>query len=216
MNGPQHVCAITLAAPSPGRSHCHHRDPRCARTLMFTVPRPMLVVIRATWFTFSHSIPARWTAPADWIGIDEIPDCLQACKHHRRPPLSHQALRGGIVFQSYSVDETAAHISRVTGRQFVAVEGYHAAPHRSLSLALFSRNPRKSVSLTHASAVSKTAAHQSETDNMDHIGHMPNAYLCALDQLGSGDRTASRLASLIDHYERATGRSLPRARADAA
>lgn len=40
---------------------------------------------------------------------------------------------------------------------------------------------------------------------MDHIGHMPNAYLCALDQLGNGDRTASRLASLIDHYERATG-----------
>ena len=41
---------------------------------------------------------------------------------------------------------------------------------------------------------------------MDHIGHMPNAYLCALDQLGSnGDRTASRLAGLIDHYERATG-----------
>lgn len=29
---------------------------------------------------------------------------------------------GGIVFQSYSIDETAAHISRVTGRQFVAVE----------------------------------------------------------------------------------------------
>ena len=40
---------------------------------------------------------------------------------------------------------------------------------------------------------------------MDHIGHMPNAYLCALDQLGNGDRTASRLAGLIDHYERATG-----------
>ena len=29
---------------------------------------------------------------------------------------------GGIVFQSYSIDETAAHISRVTGRQFVAVK----------------------------------------------------------------------------------------------
>lgn len=28
--------------------------------------------------------------------------------------------RGGIVFQSYSVDETAAHISRVTGRTFKA------------------------------------------------------------------------------------------------
>lgn len=40
---------------------------------------------------------------------------------------------------------------------------------------------------------------------MDHIGHMPNAYLCALDQLGNGNRTASRLAGLIDHYERATG-----------
>src|SRR5690606_19307691 len=59
--------------------------------------------------------------------------------------------------------------------------------------------------LTHAAAVSKTAAHQSETDNVDHIGHMPNAYLCALDQLGNGDRTASRLAGLIDHHERATG-----------
>lgn len=40
---------------------------------------------------------------------------------------------------------------------------------------------------------------------MDHIGHMPNAYLCALDQLGNGDRTASRLRGLVDHYERATG-----------
>lgn len=29
---------------------------------------------------------------------------------------------GGIVFQSYSIDETAARISRVTGRQFVAVK----------------------------------------------------------------------------------------------
>jgi hypothetical protein len=29
---------------------------------------------------------------------------------------------GGIVFQSYSVDETAKHISRVTGRQFTAVQ----------------------------------------------------------------------------------------------
>ncbi len=29
---------------------------------------------------------------------------------------------GGIVFQSYSIDETAAHISRVTGRQFVAMK----------------------------------------------------------------------------------------------
>jgi hypothetical protein len=29
---------------------------------------------------------------------------------------------GGIVFQSYSVDETAKHISRVTGRQFKAAE----------------------------------------------------------------------------------------------
>ena len=39
----------------------------------------------------------------------------------------------------------------------------------------------------------------------DHIGHMPNAYLCALDQLGNGERTAARLSGLIDHYERATG-----------
>lgn len=29
----------------------------------------------------------------------------------------------GIAFQSYSIDETAAHISRVTGRQFIAVKG---------------------------------------------------------------------------------------------
>lgn len=29
---------------------------------------------------------------------------------------------GGIVFQSYSVDETARHISEVTGRTFVAVK----------------------------------------------------------------------------------------------
>lgn len=29
---------------------------------------------------------------------------------------------GGIVFQSYSIDETAKHISRVTGRQFIAVK----------------------------------------------------------------------------------------------
>lgn len=39
----------------------------------------------------------------------------------------------------------------------------------------------------------------------DHIGHMPNAYACALDHLGNGDRTASRLRGLVDHYERATG-----------
>jgi hypothetical protein len=40
---------------------------------------------------------------------------------------------------------------------------------------------------------------------MDNIGHMPNAYLCALDQLGNGDRTAGRLNGLIDHFERSTG-----------
>ncbi len=40
---------------------------------------------------------------------------------------------------------------------------------------------------------------------MDHIGHMPNAYLCALDILGNGERTASRLSGLIDHFERVTG-----------
>ncbi len=40
---------------------------------------------------------------------------------------------------------------------------------------------------------------------MDHIGHMPNAYLCALDTLGNGERTASRLSGLIDHFERVTG-----------
>jgi len=40
---------------------------------------------------------------------------------------------------------------------------------------------------------------------MDHIGHMPLAYLAALDALGGGDRTASRLSGLVDHYERATG-----------
>lgn len=30
---------------------------------------------------------------------------------------------GGIVFQSYSIDETAAHISRLTGRNFKAIGG---------------------------------------------------------------------------------------------
>jgi hypothetical protein len=40
---------------------------------------------------------------------------------------------------------------------------------------------------------------------MDHIGHMPNAYLCALETLGNGDRTSARLMGLIDHFERATG-----------
>lgn len=39
----------------------------------------------------------------------------------------------------------------------------------------------------------------------DNIGHCPNAYLCALDMLSSGDRTLSRLRGLIDHYEKATG-----------
>ena len=29
---------------------------------------------------------------------------------------------GGIVFQSYSIDETAKHISRVTGRNFTAIK----------------------------------------------------------------------------------------------
>ena len=40
---------------------------------------------------------------------------------------------------------------------------------------------------------------------MDNIGQMPNAYLCALETLGNGDRCASRLSGLIDHFERATG-----------
>ena len=40
---------------------------------------------------------------------------------------------------------------------------------------------------------------------MDHIGHMPIAYSCALDTLGNGDRTSARLTGLIDHFERATG-----------
>ena len=40
---------------------------------------------------------------------------------------------------------------------------------------------------------------------MDHIGHMPQAYGLALDWLGNGERTASRLASLIAHFEVSTG-----------
>lgn len=40
---------------------------------------------------------------------------------------------------------------------------------------------------------------------MDHIGHIPNAYGCAIEILNNGERTASRLASLIAHYEIATG-----------
>lgn len=40
---------------------------------------------------------------------------------------------------------------------------------------------------------------------MDHIGHMPLAYQCALDTLDSGERTASRLRGLVDHFEKSTG-----------
>lgn len=39
----------------------------------------------------------------------------------------------------------------------------------------------------------------------DNIGHMPTAYQCAMDVLGNGERTQSRLAALIEHYEKATG-----------
>ena len=63
-------------------------------------------------------------AGPDWIGIHE--KYRLACKRAnsiggRRYHTKRYG--GGIVFQSYSIDETAAHISRVTGRQFVAVEG---------------------------------------------------------------------------------------------
>lgn len=40
---------------------------------------------------------------------------------------------------------------------------------------------------------------------MDHIGHMPLAYQCALDALDNGERTSSRLRGLMDHFERSTG-----------
>ena len=63
-------------------------------------------------------------AGADWIDIGT--KYALACK--RANTIGGRRYRtkrygGGIVFQSYSTDETAAHISRVTGRQFVAVEG---------------------------------------------------------------------------------------------
>ena len=62
-------------------------------------------------------------AGPDWIGIHE--KYRLACKRAnsiggRRYHTKRYG--GGIVFQSYSIDETAAHISRVTGRQFVAVK----------------------------------------------------------------------------------------------
>ena len=40
---------------------------------------------------------------------------------------------------------------------------------------------------------------------MDHIGHMPLAYQCAVETLDNGERTSSRLRGLVDHFERATG-----------
>ena len=40
---------------------------------------------------------------------------------------------------------------------------------------------------------------------MDNIAHLPNAYGCAVEMLNNGDRTASRLRGLIDHFETATG-----------
>lgn len=40
---------------------------------------------------------------------------------------------------------------------------------------------------------------------MDHVAHLPNAYQCALETLNNGERTASRLNGLIDHFETATG-----------
>lgn len=60
----------------------------------------------------------------DWIPIGD--KYAIACK--RANSIGGSKYRGkdyggGIVFQSYSIDETAAHISRVTGRQFVAVKG---------------------------------------------------------------------------------------------
>jgi len=60
----------------------------------------------------------------DWIDIDT--KYRLACKRAnsiggRRYHTKRYG--GGIVFQSYSIDETAAAISRVTGRRFIAVEG---------------------------------------------------------------------------------------------
>ena len=61
---------------------------------------------------------------ADWIDIST--KYAIACKRANNiggRRYHTKRYGGGIVFQSYSIDETAAAISRVTGRQFVAVEG---------------------------------------------------------------------------------------------
>lgn len=62
-------------------------------------------------------------AGPDWTAIDD--KYALACKRAnsiggRRYHTKRYG--GGIVFQSYSIDETAAAISRVTGRQFVAMK----------------------------------------------------------------------------------------------
>ena len=40
---------------------------------------------------------------------------------------------------------------------------------------------------------------------MDHIAHLPLAYQCAVETLNNGERTASRLRGLVDHFEVSTG-----------
>jgi homogentisate 1,2-dioxygenase len=57
-----------------------------------------------------------------WIGVSEKyalavkrANTIGGRKYHNR------SYGGGIVFQSYSVDELARHVSRVTGRDFAAV-----------------------------------------------------------------------------------------------
>ena len=40
---------------------------------------------------------------------------------------------------------------------------------------------------------------------MDNIAHLPLAYQCAVETLNNGERTASRLRGLMDHFEVSTG-----------
>lgn len=40
---------------------------------------------------------------------------------------------------------------------------------------------------------------------MDNIAHLPLAYQCAVETLNNGERTASRLRGLVDHFEVSTG-----------
>lgn len=63
----------------------------------------------------------------------------------------------------------------------------------------------QSFLLFFARLVADTLSMFNGRQNVDHIGHMPQAYGLALDWLGNGERTASRLASLIAHFEVSTG-----------